>query len=87
MPPTYDELVGRQKSVKAILDIAIQHKGMICLGIEIVHKNPPHAAKLNFLKRNHLQTLLVLPASWVLGQIAMPGRCPDEFWAWGGQYA
>lgn len=87
LPPTYAELTERKEPLRAILDIAVQHKGAICLGIEIVHKNPPHQAKLDFLRRGvHLQTLLILPASWVLAQVEMPKECPDKFWAWGGQY-
>ena len=82
-PPTYDYLKGIGRRPKAVLDIAIQHKGLIQTGIEIVHKNPPTHEKLIFLHQVHLCSLLVIPAAWILGQIQTPAHVPSEFWKWG----
>lgn len=82
-PPSYADLIGRGTPPAAILDVAVQHKGMVILGIEIVHKNPPSVKKQRFLHSTGIGNLLVLPARWVLGQIKPPNAVPVDFWYWG----
>lgn len=77
-PPTFDELRERDEYPAAILDIAIQHKGRIAFGIEIVHKHRCAPSKIEFL-RGQL-TLLEIPAYWVLGQVDRPTEIPAEFY-------
>jgi hypothetical protein len=79
-PPTYEELKARSMIPTAILDIAIQHKGTIISGVEIVHKHAPDEHKLAFLDWRGIHKVLVIPAKWVLGQIDKPRRIPEEFW-------
>lgn len=83
-PPTVQKLLRHGKKPKAVLDIAVQHKGYIAYAIEIVHKNPPSNEKLSWLRRcADRPSLLVLPARWVLGQVAPPKPpIPQEFWYW-----
>jgi hypothetical protein len=82
-PPTYDQLCARKTPPTCILDLAIQHKGMVIHGIEIVHKNPPSLAKMQFLHTTTLESLLILPAEWVLTQISEPRAVPRHFFRWG----
>lgn len=78
-PPTFDELKEQGRTPEYILDIAIQHKGSIVGAIEIVHKNPPSKAKISAL-RQLCSDVLVIPASWVLGQVGVPTEIPDRFY-------
>jgi hypothetical protein len=80
--PDLEVLKGEGLWPEYIFDVAVADCGYIRTGIEIVHKNPPSQKKLAFLKKNHLTELLILPARWVLGQIAPPEDVPGEFWAW-----
>lgn len=80
--PDFEILKREGRWPECIFDIAIADCCYIRTGIEIVHKNPPSSKKLAFLKANHLTELLILPAKWVLGQIAPPKQVPGEFWAW-----
>ena len=73
-PPTYEECLKLGLPPTVILDIAIQHKGMLSIGIEIVNKNDISPQKLE-----HLQELAPygveiyrIPARWIMGQIGMP---------------
>ncbi len=79
-PPSFDELVSRGTRPRAILDIAIQHKGCTICGIEIVHKHPIPPEKLAFLRHCGLMRVIELPARWVLGQIGVPAQFPVEFY-------
>jgi hypothetical protein len=81
VPPTFEFLRERGTPPTAILDLAVTEYKSVRTGIEIVHKNPPSALKLEFL-RDKLPELLILPAKWVLGQVAPPKQLPGEFWAW-----
>jgi hypothetical protein len=82
-PPSYQYLKSIGCAPKAILDVAVQHKGAIGCGIEIVHKHGLSHEKLEFLKKAWLCSLLVLPCAWVLGQVSPPLTVPEKFWAWG----
>jgi hypothetical protein len=85
-PPTFKDLVKAGTPPIAILDIAVQHKGQVSCGIEIVHKNPPTQKKLDLLYAlPDPPKLLVIPASWILRQVGVPKKAiPREFWYWGG---
>lgn len=80
--PSYDQLFAQKTPPSAILDVAICDIDHIRYGIEIVHKNPPSAQKLKFLRNIGLPNLLVIPSRWILGQIEQPRECPSQFWAW-----
>ena len=58
--------------VVAILDIAVPHKGSICQGIEICHKNPVSDEKVQKLKEMGLNSLVEIDADWVLNQVEIP---------------
>lgn len=70
-PPSYEALLAMRYRPLAILDIAVQHKGAILYGIEIVHTSAPSAEKVAILDDLACQTL-VLDAEWVLRQVAPP---------------
>lgn len=80
--PSYRDLIRRGTPPAVILDIAIQHKGMISYAIEIKHKHACSQQKIDFL-RNQDITLLEIPAHWILGQVARPASIPDEFYLLG----
>lgn len=72
-PPTYEELGSIGLCPRVILDIAIQHKGAISYGIEIVHKHDLTSEKREFLRTAFFPTI-VLSAGWVLSQVEVPQR-------------
>lgn len=76
-PPTFDELVAIGLRPYCIVDIAIQHKGMICAAIEVRHKHACDPRKIAFL-REHV-SLWEIPAYWALGQVDTPSELPAEF--------
>lgn len=77
-PPTYNEVIALDLRPMAVLDVAVQHKGMIAFAIEVVHKHRCDPRKIGFL-RDRL-TLLEIPAYWVLGQVDRPSEIPTEFY-------
>lgn len=77
-PPTHDDIVAMGWRPMCVLDIAIQHKGLITVAVEVCHKHPCGNRKLGFL-RPHLSVLEV-PTHWVLGQVDKPKCIPEEFW-------
>ena len=81
-PPTFESLKLDGEYPAVVFDVAIADCGYIRTGIEIVHKHPPSVKKLVFLKSMGLTELLIIPARWVLGQIAAPNVVPADFWAW-----
>lgn len=81
-PPTYQELLAEGRPPMAILDIAVQHKGGIIAGVEIVHKHDLTKLKSLKLKSANLHTLYRLPASWVLNQVRKPEKIPANFKVW-----
>lgn len=72
-PPTYDELVALRYRPQVIFDIAVQHKGALLYGIEIVHTSAPSAAKIEALQGLACDTYVV-SAEWVLRQVGRPRR-------------
>ena len=70
-PPTLEDLRAEGVRPRAILDIAIQHKGVIADGIEIVHTSDLSATKTEYLRRMGI-TVFVVDASWVLRQVRRP---------------
>jgi len=71
LPPSFSELKKLGIPPAVILDIAIQHKGRIMYGVEIVNKNPPSEQKRFFLDCCDFPVYLV-KSSWVLAQVRMP---------------
>ena len=85
-PPSYETLKGMNRPPAFIFDIGVQHKGVLCFGIEIVHKHDVSAKKsatmtevMSEIGADHL-SIIRLPAAWVLGQVRRPDQIPDEFW-------
>lgn len=74
--PTYEELVQIGHPPFAILDIAIQNKGCLVHGIEIVHKHDLTPKKMKLLE--DIPRVWRVDARWVLGQIGEPLDFPDE---------
>ena len=77
-PPTYASLIAQRTPPACIMDVAVQEKGAVVAAFEIVHKSPPSWEKIYFLQA-HGVAVFVLPARWVLGQIAEPRCIPQEF--------
>ena len=71
--PTYDELIEMGTPPQVILDVAVQHKGCITAGIEIVHKHGLTNKKREYLRQLNCTTYVV-PADWVLAQVRPPDR-------------
>jgi hypothetical protein len=75
-PPTFDELVRIKLAPTAILDVAIQHKGALSIGFEVVHRHDVSDQKLKLLQkleRNSVQ-IYTVPADRILKQVGMPER-------------
>ncbi len=72
-PPTRDELISIRRPPAAILDIAIQHKGVICCGIEIYHRHEVHLQKARMLNSCGFP-IFEIKADWLLAQVAQPER-------------
>lgn len=74
-PPTYEECLKLEAIPEVILDVAIQHKGTLSLGFEIVHKNDVSDIKLQKLQKIRRRSCLEvyrIPAAWVLSQVGFP---------------
>jgi len=72
-PPTYDELIAMKLLPVCIFDVAIQHKGSIIYGIEVVHRNPVSAEKVAYFKRIHAE-VYEISADWILSRVHRPAR-------------
>ncbi len=72
--PTYDELIGLKLLPVCIFDIAIQHKGTIVYGIEVVHKNPVSPTKAAYFNRLGIISVYEIEADWILSQVKRPDR-------------
>ncbi|HKW96801.1 MAG TPA: hypothetical protein VJN43_03665 [Bryobacteraceae bacterium] len=77
-PPSYDDLTLAGRMPACVIDIAVQHKGMIVYALEIVHKHHCTATKIEFLREK--LAILEIPAAWILGQVDRPRGVPAEFW-------
>lgn len=74
--PTYSELIELGEPPKAIVDVAVQHKGTIIHGFEVVHKNGLTPEKREFLRTvaGFTTTFYVISAAWILSQVCRPDR-------------
>lgn len=72
-PPTYDELIAMRYRPHVIFDVAVQHKGALRIGIEIVHTAAPSAEKQSVFEELGCE-VYVLDAEWVLRQVGPPRR-------------
>lgn len=70
-PPTYDEVIGLGLLPIAIFDIAVQHKGYIVYGIEVVHRNDVSKIKSEYLNRIGIPVYRI-DADWVLSRVQRP---------------
>lgn len=77
-PPTYDELLAVKLLPIVIFDIALQHKGQVCYGIEVVHRNDVSALKLEYLKRISLFGVYTIDADWILSRCGRPQQLVCE---------
>jgi len=81
-PPSYDQLIAMGRPPFAIVDVAVQHKGMIAYAVEIMHKHECDEKKLTIL-RSCVNSILEVPAYWILGQVGTPTQIPEEFFVKG----
>jgi hypothetical protein len=71
--PTYNDMLELGYPPRAIVDVAVQHKGTIIYCMEVVHKHGLTPQKRAFLQS--LGTIcLVIPAAWILSQVERPKR-------------
>lgn len=78
--PSYEELILNKLKPVAIVDIAIEHKGMIIYAIEIVHKHDISKLKIDRLKslrRCFDLEIWRVEAHWILAQVGMPSSFPE----------
>jgi hypothetical protein len=68
VPPTPDELIANGRSLAAVIDIGVMHKGRLGCAVEIVHRHPVPAWKRTLLEKNDVQ-LVEVCALAVLKQI------------------
>jgi hypothetical protein len=80
--PTYDALHSAGTPPVAILDVAVQSKGLLYIGIEIVHKHDLTSRKKAILSTLGLPLLYKIPADWVLYKVRRPDSIPSEFQVW-----
>jgi hypothetical protein len=73
VPPTYEELKKQKNKPFVILDVAIQHKGMISHGFEVVHKNGVSQKKKELLHKLNCG-VYVISAAWILSQVKKPSK-------------
>lgn len=74
-PPSYAEVLGEKLTPIVIFDIAIQHKGVVFAGIEVVHKNGISASKYEYLNRINLyktMQIYTIDADWILSRVKRP---------------
>jgi len=82
-PPSARELTRMLTWPAAIIDVAIEDRGMISYCLEITHGNPLSDEKVDFLWNVGIHRIIELPAQWVLAQIEPPKYLPGEFWRLG----
>lgn len=74
-PPTYDECIARGWLPLVVFDVALQHKGGIIAGIEVVHKHDVDAKKREYLRRicgAGMTSAYRIEADWILSQCGAP---------------
>ena len=70
-PPSYDDLIIAGLRVFSVLDVAIQHKGAILYGFEVVHQNGITERKAALLDALECVTYAI-DAEWILRQCWKP---------------
>jgi hypothetical protein len=75
-PPTYAECIAAGLLPLVILDIAIQERGALQCGVEIVHKNEISDEKWGYLGRIGAM-IYVAKAERILAQAMRPASCAD----------
>lgn len=70
-PPTFDETIAMGLTPIVIFDVAIQHKGNLAYGLEVVHRNDISETKLAYLRRIGVETYTI-DADWILSRVKRP---------------
>jgi hypothetical protein len=75
--PSYDECIKESLLPICIFDVAIQHKGNIIYGLEVVHRNPVSTLKKQYLERINREAscridVFQIDADWILNQVKKP---------------
>lgn len=70
-PPTYEEVIELGLAPVIIFDVAIQHKGHIVYGLEVVHRNGISETKYDYLHRVGIPTYTI-DADWILSRVKRP---------------
>ena len=82
-PPTYEECLNLGIIPYVIFDLAIQHKGEIIYGIEIVHKNRISVSKIDKIKtlvaRNPNFEVWATSATYIMHQVGVPKNPKEGF--------
>lgn len=76
-PPTYEECLSLGLVPEVIFDIAVQHKGAIVYGIEVVHKNDISPEKMRRLQGYYgVEPIEVyrVEAGWIMSQVKRPEK-------------
>jgi hypothetical protein len=75
-PPTYDECLQMKLFPICIFDVAIQHRGNIAHGLEVVHRSDISAIKQEYIDRIDAETggitVYRLDADWILSRCKRP---------------
>lgn len=77
--PSYEETIRYGETI-AVCDLAVIHKGIIRLCIEICHKNPVSEEKIKNLYKSGLENLIELDAEWVMRQVKQPEKIKVKRW-------
>jgi hypothetical protein len=76
-PPSYEQVISAGLLPIVIFDVAVQSRGMLSYGFEVVHRNDISATKLDYLKRIGVETF-VIDADWILCQVKRPEKLKCE---------
>lgn len=72
-PPTYAELSDLGMPPSVIFDVAVQHKGSLIFGIEIVHRHGITPRKSRLLREfGPFLQVYTIPAEWIMCQVGKP---------------
>lgn len=71
--PSYDELIKDRDPPLAILDVAVQEKGRIVYGFEVIHTHRVTPEKAMYLNALQIQ-VFELDAEWILRQVRRPDQ-------------
>lgn len=70
-PPTYERCIEMGLVPEYVLDIALQHKGVVCTAIEVVWRHPTPLSKRLDLEHRGIEVIEV-SAYWILSQLGKP---------------